>query len=441
MMRRLRLLCLLLVLPAAALRGQSVAESNLTAQTTIIDRQNNTVLFSGNARLTDGTTLLQADEIRYSYATGEAIATGHVIFTRGADRILADRLVYRRAARTFSAENVRAGHFPYFVSGQRAEGNPTEVTIFDAVMSVREPGPWQPSVAADPLIYQRGREIVAHNAHLGVGSVRPMTLPKFTYKLNLPLVSYLSFSAGYRASLGLFTRIGAHIPIGPDTRVGGTVGVYTQRGFMFGPSAHYESRRDGLDLAGDLLSGYINDHGEKLTDVLGRPVPEKRGYLQWWHAQDLTPNLHVTAKLNYWKDSEILRDFQPDEFFRVQEPDNYLQARYTTELWSLTTFSRLRPNNFQRVQERLPEIHLDIPTRAIGGSSYMRLQAGVAALRERPPGNAGPAVRSDRIDAYYALSRPITRTDWFSFTPIIGARATHYKHAVGGRSDYTRLLG
>jgi len=423
------------------LRGQTGAESNLTAQTSTVDHQNNTVIFSGKAQLTDGTILLQADEIRYGYATGEAIATGNVKFTRGAERILADRLVYHRNERTFSAENVRVGRFPYYVSGARAEGNQTEVTIYDAILSAREPGPFQPTLTADTLVYLRGEEIVAQDAHIGVGSVRPVTLPKFTYKLNLPFVSYLSLNAGYRSSLGLFTLAGAHIPIGPETRIGGTFGVYTQRGIMFGPSAHYEFQRDGLEVDGDLISGFINDHGDKLTDVIGRPVPEDRGYLQWWHAQDLTQNLHVTAQLNYWKDSEILRDFRPDDFYSVQEPDNYLQAVYSADRWFVTTFTRLRLNDFQRVQQRLPEVHFDLPSTAIGGGAYMQVQAGAAALRERPPGDTGPEIRSNRLDTYYAVTRPFSREDWFSFTPIVGARATHYNRATGGRDNYTRVLG
>lgn len=440
-MRRTCLLCLFTFLTALGVHGQNETASDLTAQTTTIDHAHNTVIFSGNARLTDGHTLLQADEIRYAYATGEAVATGHVSFTRGDERILADQLIYHRQTRTFSAENVRIGRFPYFVSGSRAAGNASETTIYDALLSVREPGLWQPSIAAQALTYARGAEIVAQNAHIGVGAIQPISLPKFTYKLNLPLVSYLSLSAGFRSSLGLFSLVGAHVPIAPETKIGGTLGVFTQRGVMFGPSAHYEADKDGLELAGDLRSGFINDHGEKLTDVLGRNVPENRGYLQWWHAQDLTENLRVTALINYWKDSEILRDFRPDDFFRIQEPDNFIQAIQATEQWSVTAFTRLRTNDFQRVQERLPEVRFDLPTIAISGGAYLRLQAGVAALREKPPAMLGPTVRSERIDSYMALTRPLARADWFSFTPIVGLRATHYNRANGGRDNYTRILG
>lgn len=436
MIRRCCLIFALFALPALRAQVPAAAESDQTT----FDQANNAVILSGNARLGDGRTLLQADEIRYTYASGEAVATGHVSLTRGSERILAERLTYNRNTRTFTADHVRLGRFPYYVSGHRAEGTATEITVYEAILSVREPGPWQPTVIADPLTYVRGEELVATNARIGVGRAQPFVVPKFTYKLNLPLVSYLSFSAGYRSSLGAFVESGANVPVGSETKVGAALGAYSQRGFMVGPTAHYELARDSREVSGDLKSGFINDHGEKLTDVIGRPVPENRGYLQWWHAQDLTPRLRLTGQLNHWSDSEILRDFRPDEFFGVQEPDNYLQAVHAADRYFVTLFSRFRPNDFQPVQERLPELQFDLPTTAIGGGLNARVSVGAAALREEPPGG-GIAVRSDRLDAYAALTHPFAREDWFSFTPIIGARATHYTRASGGRDTYTRVLG
>jgi LPS-assembly protein len=71
-------------------------------------------------------------------------------------------------------------------------------------------------------------------------------------------------------------------------------------------------------------------------------------------------------------------------------------------------------------------------------------------LREDPlpvgPLNSlgGPTLRSDRLDAYYAIMRPVALTEWFAFTPLVGGRVTHYtktRGAVVRRGDYTRGLG
>lgn len=431
-----------MLVPWLSARSGETEGSNLTALTTVLDPASNAVTFSGRAKLTDGHTLLEADEIRYEYATNTAIATGNVRLTRGAERVLADRIVYHRDDHTFTVEHVRLGRFPYYISGRSAHGDEQQITVDDAVMSVREPGPLQPTVRASTLTYRdaHGGEISAREAHAGIGSAQPVTLPHFSHRLNLPLVSYMTYNVGYRGSLGVFNELGVHLPINQDFHFGGTLGVYSDRGVMIGPSGYYESHHDGRETSGDLRSGFINDHGDKKVDILGRPVPENRGYVQWRHTQDVTDHLQVTARLNYWKDSEVLRDFKPGTFFEVQSPDNYLQAAYSGASYYVTALGRARPNDFQQVQQRLPEVRFDLMPLAVGGGFYEQFNASLAALREEPPGG-GAITRSDRLDAYYALTRPLRTQDWFSFTPVVGGRITYYNRATGGRDNYTRTLG
>ncbi len=438
--RRLLICLFLAAVPLTRAQVERMANSDLTARTVTTDYATNEMVFSGEARLSDGETLLEADEIRYQFTTGVAVATGHVRFTRAAQRILADRITYRRLDRSFTMSGVRMGHYPFFVTGTAAEGTADKITVTDATVSVREPGPFQPTLKAEKLTYASNQEISTEQAHLGVGSMQPISLPKFSHRLNLPLISYISATAGYRASLGLFGEMGLHVPIADDTKFGGTLGVYTQRGIMVGPSGHYEMERDGREISGDLKSGFINDHGEKLTDVLGQTVPEERGYVQWWHAQDLTDRLKLTAQLNYWKDSEVLRDFKPREFFAVQEPDNYVESIYRGNNYFVSAFTRFQPNTYHRVQERLPEVRFDLLPQSLGNGFYQRFSASVAALREDSL-TGGPTLLSDRLDAYYAVTRSFTPREWLGITPVVGGRVTHYSRALGGRDDYTRTLG
>jgi len=460
-LRPLLLLCLALISAAQPARAQpesssanarpasannaasSAGETELTAERTAFDEVSGEVVFSGGARFSDGETLLEADEIRYSHTTGEAVATGNVVLTRGSERLLAESLRYRRSDRSFRAENIRLGRAPYYISGASAEGTGDEVVVHDALVIAREPGPFQPRIAARSLRYRHDRDVVARNARFGIGAFTPIVLPKFTYRLNLPLASRLSFDAGYRSSLGSFVETGLYVPLGPDTRIGGVVSGYSKRGVMVGPEAHYEIKReDGRITGGDLQTGFIRDHGERLSDRLGRDVPKNRSFIEWWHSQDVTERLQLSGQLHYWEDSEVLRDFRPSYFYRNQTPDTYLQAVYAADRFFVSGFARLRPNDFANVQERLPELRFDLPTTSLGASGlHARFHASAAALRERPPGSGGVSTHSDRLDSYLSLSRPITHADWFSFTPLVGARATHYAKATGGKRRYTRVLG
>ncbi len=398
--------------------------------------------YEGNARIADGAQLLVADRIVYQPTTQTAVATGNVAFTRGEVRLLADRLVYRLETGAFSAENIRLGSHPYFVEGASAAGSRTEITVQKATLSYGEPGPWQPTIAADSIVFSPGQQFRMVNMSAGIGSMQPIPIPRFEQNLRTPLVGSVNLNGGYRSSLGVFLEATVHAPVKPGLRLGADVGLYSNRGFMVGPSGRYEDPKNAAALRGFFRSGYINDHGDKGFDRLNRRVPEERAFLEWQHEQLLAPNLTLRAQANAWTDSEVVRDFRPRAFFPVQEPDTFAEAVYTGGNYFVSLFTRFQPNSFQRVQERLPELRFDLLPSALGEGFYHRFNAGAAVLREDPLG-PGPTLRSDRLDAYYSVFRPIAAGDAVTFTPVVGGRLTHYANSTGPvrTGSYTRALG
>lgn len=394
-------------------------------------------------RLSDGPTLLTADEIRYNFITNVATATGNVTLTRGPQRLLADKLVYQRRDASFSAESIRVGSYPFYVAGATASGNADELNISTATVTFREPGRWQPTVRSSRILYAPDRNLRSEETRFGLGRSQPLPLPRVEQNLNEPLISYFTATGGYRRFLGAYVEAGLRVPVAPGVKVGADVGLYTARGLMAGPSASYVGENNGRDLRGLFRSGYIRDSGDKLTDILGRPVPQDRGYIEWQHSQRFTENLTLVAHLNAWRDSEVIRDFRPKSFFPVQAPDNFLEALYTGHNYAVSLFTRLQPNSFESVQERLPELRYDLFPAAIGHGIYQRAQASVVSLRERPPGAVAPRLASDRADAYYALTRPFTPREWLTVAPTAGTRVTHYSNTVGAPAPggYTRVLG
>jgi LPS-assembly protein len=398
----------------------------------------------GNARFRDDAegVLLTADEMRYNAKTQVATTSGHVVLTRGGARLLADRLVYNKADGTFVAESIRLGSHPLFIEGFSASGTRTQITVERARVSYGEPGPWQPTFNADRVVYGPGKSFRTENSQFGIGSAQPFPFPRFQHDFAQPFALDVSLTGGFRASLGAFVDADLHVPVRPGLWLGAAVGVFTERGVMAGPSGRYRSAGEKEKMRGYFRSGYINDHGDKKTDLLGRPVPEERGYVEWQHQQSLAENLTLTAQLNWWKDSEVVRDFRPRTFFPVQQPDTFVESVYTGENYFVSAFARLQPNSFHRVQERLPEIRFDLLPVALGNGFYHRFNASAAVLREDPV-MAGPVLRSDRLDGYYAMSRPFASHEWLSITPMAGGRITHYANTRGAlrSGNYTRLLG
>lgn len=448
-----RLVFALALCAAGCLRAQApaVGTPEITGDRQTIQQDTGEIAFEGNARLSDGTLLLIADEIRYNANTGVATATGHIAFTRGEFRLLAERLVYNRATDAFTAENIRLGSHPYFIEGFSAAGTPEEITVLRARASYGEPGPWQPTINADTIVFAPGRQLHSENLTLGIGHTQPVPIPRFDHNLNAPLLGTIGLNGGFRRSLGVFVNGSLRLPVLPGLSLGADLGIYTSRGVMIGPSARYSDFEHPEKLRGYLRSGYINDHGDRGRDLLERPIPEERAYVEWQHQQVLAPNLTLSAQANWWKDSEVLRDFRPSAFFPIQEPDTFAEAVYSGKNYFVSAFSRLQPNSFHRVQERLPEVRFDLLPIALGNGFYQRLNASAAVLREDPPEvppssgrTRDPALRSDRLDVYYGMMRPIVPREWLAITPIVGGRLTHYTNSeIGGArvGNYLRLLG
>lgn len=425
--------------PATAAR-----QLDVSADQSAFDFASGDQIFTGHARMSDGLTLLTADEIRYNTRTDVAIATGHVTLTRGPQRLLADQLTYDRRATSFAAQSIRVGYYPFYVRGASAAGTLNEINVTDATVTYREPGPWQPTVQSSRILYAPSRNLRSENTRFGLGNAQPFPLPRIQQNLNEPLISYLTFTGGYRKTLGAYIEGGLRVPLQEGVKIGGDVGLYTARGLMAGPSASYIGENEGRDLHGYFRSGFIRDHGDKLTDILGEPVPTNRGYIEWQHSQRLGENLTLAGQINAWRDSEVVRDFRPRAFFPVQTPDTFIESVYTGHNYFISLFTRLQPNSFDYVQERLPELRYDLMPSALGfGGLYHRAQASVVSLRERPPAQVGPRLVSDRADAYYALTRPFTPREWLAVTPTAGARVTHYANTTGSSvpGGYTRVLG
>jgi len=433
-------------------------------------------VFSGHVQFRDEDLLLTADRAEYDTASDTVTASGHVVYTRGSVRLLADKIVVHRTTRTFAANSIRLGSYPYYIEGSSAQGNRNEITVMHARVTYGEPGPWQPTARADVITVEPAtKRIRTEGAQVGIGPALPLPFPKLQQSLGDPLLSGVTMTGGYRGSLGAYLDGGIRLPVAPGIKVGGDLGYYTARGLLFGPGATYTNPTDPDSLHGLFRSGYINDHGDKKTDILGRPVPENRGFVEWEHVQSINDHLTLNGELNYWRDSEVLRDFRPREFFPVQQPDNFVEATYANANSFVSVFTRFAPNSFELVQQRLPEVRFDLLPIALPGGFVERFNASLAELREDPlptspatitllgappspassaaaaswttrsPMPDGPLVplRATRLDAYYSVMRPIAPTKWFTLSPVVGARVTNYSDTAGAPQSggYTRTLG
>jgi LPS-assembly protein len=426
---------------AAALRAQPaappVAPSRISADSSETDLATGETLLKGHALVETAELILTADEIRYNSRARTAAARGNVVLTRGTQRLVADSGTYNLETRRLKVANLRLGQFPVYLSGESVEGTLDELHFTNATIFFRENARYTPALSAEKITWRRGEVVAASGLRLGLLGGRFLSLPRFEHSLKADFISYITAKVGYRHSLGVFGEFGAHLPVAPGLNLGAEGGLYSARGLLIGPAGHYTLGGGKRTGGGTFRSGYINDFGDKKLDVLRRAVPEERGFFEWSHWQRPAEGWSMQGQFNYWSDSEIIRDFRPKEFHPVQEPDSYFEAAYAGDNFTLGAFARLHPNRFQRTQERLPEVTFDLlPSPAPLGFTQ-RLHASAARLEE-DTFLAAPQTEGTRLDAYYGLSRTFAPAPWFAFTPVAGARSTHYADATGGNIDYTR---
>jgi LPS-assembly protein len=425
---------------AVVARAQPVQPVVTSEKNAVYDIDTGELVFKDHARLVYGEILLTADEIRFNQKTTLATATGHFVLTYGKRRMLADGGTYNVDTKALHVRNLRLGEFPIYLSGDTVDGTLDEMVFTNATVFFRENASYTPSFHANHLTYAKGKIVRADGLSLGLMGGRFLSLKSFQQALDSSFISYLSGTVGYRGNLGALAELGLHIPVSSDLKLGADLGIYTSRGVMIGPSGTYHHENANGDVSGYFRSGYINDGGDRKTDILGAPVPRDRSYFEWSHRQTVGEHFTLNGQLNYWSDSEILRDFRHKEFEPVQQPDSFLEAAYTGDNYSLSAFARVNPNDFFRMQERLPEIRFDLLPSALGGGLYERFNSSAAVLESDAIGTT-PGFRTNRLDAYYGIERPIAPTSWLTFTPVAGARVTYYTNATGGKDTYTRTLG
>lgn len=445
--------CLAFALGAVRLGAQSAparptATPQITADQLDVDFSTQEAVYRGHAVAVFGEVRLEADELRWSRATATVVATGHAIAQRGNLRLLADALTYHLRDHSYAVTHLRLGRNPLYFTGRLVEGSADALIFHDAVVSVGEPQAWSPTLTARTLTYFPERErILADHGRVGLGWLPLFPLPATELPTRIPWVDEITVDGGYTGRLGAYLRLGATLPVNQQVRVGADVGLYFKRGVMVGPAFSYDWDDPAADAfaRGSFSSGYIYDAGRRLTDLLGEPIPHSRGIVTWSHRQQVNAQLNLHAELNYWSDSEVLRDFRARDFFPVQVPDSFAELTYTGDDTVTGLFLRAQPNRFHAIRQRLPEITFDLlPTPATFGADLGVVQeahAGLAILHDDAPGAATPTLRATRADLYYALTRPWQPQSWLAFNPVAGARVTHYTRTSTGLGDYTRTLG
>lgn len=401
------------------------------------DEDSQRLVAKGDARLDFDNTRIRADRITYYQNFALADADGNVAINRDGNRLIADRLSFDAQESIFSVDLLRTGQWPYHVSGVSAGGTTDDITIQGSTLYYGEPSPFGLSVSSDKVRYvndDSGEYVTMDGATFRVGTVPVFYLPGYRHYLSDAPYMF-DANGGSDDELGYYLQTTTLFPVASWLRAGANLDYYSKRGPLAGPTAQYVYDSATQRIAGALSSGYIDDNGdrsERDLDNLGRPIDSDRGFAEWRHKHHIGERFTGTASISYWSDSEVTRDFRDDIFDENERPDNFAEAAYAGDNYIVSVFGRFRPNDFQLVQERLPEARFDLlPIPIFDTGAYHKASASYVQLREDFDDNVpslGVESESDRFDLTYRIERPFAIADWLTLTPLAGARFTQYEN-------------
>jgi LPS-assembly protein len=418
------------------------------------DEASQRLIARGDAELVAGPARLRADRITFYREYALADAEGSVVAQRDGLRVLAARISFDINDQVMSAQNFRSGLFPVYIEGEQAGGDRNRVDIQNGRIWYGEPGRLTPSARIGSGTYLAGESVTVRQAQLRVGPFPLLYLPRYSHALEEPPLS-LSLNGGYRSDLGLFIESETVAPINQYLRAGANLNIYSRRGVLVGPVAQYRHARGDSVLGGSLSTGWISDGSDSRrgNDFLGRSISQERGFVEWRHLQQYGERFQIAGVASYWSDAEVTRDFRRRQFRDNQSPDTFLESSYAFDNVVVSAFGRFRPNSFQQVVERQPEVRVDLLPMALGETGvYQRGSLSYVRLQERSVNELlGQSVLDsevDRLDATYRLQRPFRLTDWMTLTPLAGGRITHYANQQQDpvfnpnfdNRDYTRSL-
>jgi len=402
------------------------------------DEDSQRLVARGDARLDFDNTRIRADRITYYQDYALADANGNVAITRDGGRLIADRLSFDSKENIFSVDILRTGQWPYYVSGVSAGGTTENTTIQGATVYYGNPSsPFGLSVSSDEVRFvndDEGEYVSMDGATFRIGSVPFFYLPGYRHYLSdAPYM--LDANAGQDSELGYYVQTTTLFPVTSWLRAGANVDYYSKRGLLAGPTAQYVYNSSTQSIAGAFTTGAIDDKGsrtERDIDIFGRQIDSDRSFAEWRHKHHIGERFTGTASISYWSDSEVTRDFRDDIFDENERPDNFAEAVYAGDNYMVSAFGRFRPNDFQLVQERTPEVRFDLlPIPIFNTGAYHRASASYVQLSEDFDRNAPILTvegESDRFDLTYRIERPFLLTDWLTFTPLAGARFTQYEN-------------
>jgi len=396
----------------------------------------NLLIAVGGVEITRGATRLLADRVELNRDTGEAVAQGKVVFYDGENRLVGERIDYNLRTGTGVVYNGSAFAAPYYsITGERMD------RLGDGVYQIRqgtfttcegdEPA-WSFKVGSatadlDELIYGR-------DASFWVGKVPLIPwVPFFAAAIRRERQSGFLFpQLGVSSSKGVFAKLPYFWAIGDSQDATLTLETFSKRGV----GAEGEYRYTLSEQQRGAVNGFfIHEAWRDTQHRRDTRNGEDRGLFSLKHEWQVTPRMAFRASSEVTTDDFVLRDYANRLQERTkQRAETTVSLSQRWDTWSLVGsalwYQDLTTPRGVELQ-RMPEIRLQglrQPVPGMPGLLYEVESSYTQFLRSVGP--EGP-----RLDLHPRVFLPVPVAGIFTLTPFLGGRLTYYDQRVVGQRN------
>ncbi len=425
-----------------------------------------TLIASGNAKLVSDEFDLGAEKISYSQKMNAARIMDDARISIDEHRIVTGAADISIDGKTVKSEYARFGSYPMYLEASSVSGNQKEYVLENSTAYFNEPATGSFKAKAKKMTYDEPSNTVKmQDVNFYVGRIPLGHFDELEFEADMEFPWEIRNRIDFNGDYGMALQNTVHYKGFrkkqwvkdngfTDFSPGFLLDAYWKRSVLVGPAFRYNQVTANNRMKGFIQTGFIHDTGAR--DILGwnsfrTPIDRDRYFVELRHNQIYEDKLSLTAVVSAWSDEFVTRDFRDDFFYQNQIPDNFVEAMYYGDMWTTSLFTRFAPNNFEFVQQRLPEGRIDIqPVEVFNTGAYLRAFASAAYLHQYNPypwyysdSNTNQPIRpasSTRLDSYVGIDRPIELSPWAKITPVAGVRLSSYFDAQNGSSNYTRAL-
>ena len=385
----------------------------------------NLLIAIGNVELTRGATRLLADRLELNRDTGDAVAQGKAVFYDGQDRLVGERIDYNTRTGSGIVYNGSVFSAPYYsLTGERME------RVGESLYNVRG-GALTTCEGDDPewlIRFGSGTAelnewVYGRDASLWIKGIPLFPwLPIFAASIQKERqTGFLFPTVGVSNKKGFFTEVPFFWAIDDSQDLTVTLGAQSKRGI--GITADYRyifSEKNEGRMQGFWLNEFLKDG-------------QDRAWFSGKHTWQVTPSLSVKANVNVTSDDRVFRDYGDKLGERGRErAETNLFVSQRWAAWSAVgnilwyqDLTTSRPVELQRVPDvRLRGIRQPVP--GLGPLSYELESSFVNFVRDVGPDGI-------RADLHPRLVLPIPIAGILTVTPFAGGRLTYYDQRLTGQ--------